>query len=76
MSAGDVVLLRAEETHCSDWPLGCVKEAIESDDGKRRKAQEEVWKDGSKKIFLRPIKELALLVAAEIPKDSSCATTD
>ena len=59
-----------------DWPLECVKEAIQSDDGKAQRTQVEMWKNGSKKIYLQPMKELILLIAAEIPKDSSCTTTD
>ena len=46
-----------------------MKEAIQ-------KAQLELWKDGDNKIFLRPIKELVVLIAAKIPKDSSHVTTD
>jgi len=37
---------------------------MESDDGKVRKAQVEVQRD-DRKTFLRPIKELALLVPSE-----------
>ena len=39
-------------------------EAIQSDDGRVRKAQVEKVKGGAKKTFLRPIRELVLLVPA------------
>lgn len=37
-------------------------EAIESEDGRVRKANVEIARDGEKKVYLRPIKELTLLL--------------
>ena len=64
LRAGDVVLVREEGAFRNDWPIGRVSEAIESDDGRVRKAQVEIVRAGTKKKFLRPIKELVLLVPA------------
>ncbi|KAK2552265.1 hypothetical protein P5673_026796 [Acropora cervicornis] len=64
LTIGDVVLVKEDGAHRGDWPLGRVTEAMESDDGKVRKAQVEVQRD-DRKTFLRPIKELALLVPSE-----------
>ena len=49
-------------------PIGRVLEAIESDDGRVRKAQVKVVTGGTKKTFMRPIKELVLLVPAPAEK--------
>ena len=60
-----MVVLKEVDAHHNDWPLGQIKEPIRSDDGLVRKAHVELWKDGSKKVYLRPIKELILLVAGD-----------
>ena len=39
LTIGDVVLVKEDGAHRGDWPLGRVTEAMESDDGKVRKAQ-------------------------------------
>ena len=62
---GDVILLRDEAEHRNDWPLGRVTEALKSEDGRVRKAKVEIVKDGERKSYLRPIKELILLVPAD-----------
>ena len=62
LHAGDVVLVKEEGAYRNDWPIGRVTEAIRSDDGQVRKAQVEMFREGKKKTFLRPIKELILLV--------------
>ena len=64
LRAGDVVLVREEGAYRNDWPIGRVSEAMESDDGRVRKAQVEVVRGGTMKTFLQPIKELVLLVPA------------
>ena len=64
LRTGDIVLVKEEGAYRNDWPVGRVSEAIESDDGRVRKAQVETVRGGAKKTFLRPIKELVLLVPA------------
>ena len=64
LHTGDVVLAKEEGACRNDWPINRVSEAIESDDGRVRKAQVETVKGGAKKMFLRPIRELVLLVPA------------
>ena len=61
--AQETVLVK-EGAYRNDWPIGRVSEAIASDDGQVRKAQVEVLRGGTTKMFLRPINELVLLVAA------------
>ena len=62
LRVGDIVLLRDDAQHRNNWPLGRVTEAIESEDGSVRKASVEIARDGEKKVYLRPIKELILLL--------------
>ena len=65
LNAGDIVLVKEDGAHRNDWPLGLISEAIKSEDGAVRKAQVLLWRDGKKKTFLRPIKELVLLVPVQ-----------
>ncbi|XP_078380254.1 uncharacterized protein LOC144663213 [Oculina patagonica] len=62
LTTGDIVLVKDEDAHRNDWPLGRITDAIKSEDGEVRKAQVELLKEGIKKTYMRPIKELVLLV--------------
>lgn len=64
LRAGDVVLVREEGAYRNDWPIGRVSEAMESDDGRVRKAQVE-----SKKGPSGDSKKLVLLVPAPAEKE-------
>ena len=64
LTNGDVVLMKEDGAHRNDWPLGRITEAIQSEDGQVRKARVEIIRDGKKKAFLRPVKELVVLVPA------------
>ncbi|XP_048576716.1 uncharacterized protein LOC116603307 [Nematostella vectensis] len=70
LRAGDIILLRDETEHRNDWPLGRVTEAVKSEDGRVRKAKVEVVRDRVKRTYLRPIKELILLIRADDDKES------
>ena len=65
LNAGDIVLVKEDGAHRNNWPLGLISEAIKSEDGAVRKAQVVLWREGKKKTFLRPIKELVLLVPVQ-----------
>ena len=69
LCVGDVVLMRDESQHRNDWPLGRVAEAIRSEDDRVRKVKVEVVRDGERKIYLRPIKELVLLLPDDGAED-------
>ena len=59
---GDIILVGDESQHCNDWPLGRVSEVLRSDNSRVRKAKVNVVRDGERKTYLRPIKELVLLM--------------
>ena len=61
LCVGYIVLVRDESQHCNDWPLGPVSEVLRSDDGRVRKVKVNV-RDGERKTYLSPIKELVLLL--------------
>ncbi|VDI37806.1 Hypothetical predicted protein [Mytilus galloprovincialis] len=60
---GDVVLLRDKTLIRNEWPLGLVIRAFASDDGKVRKTEIRVIRDGKPTVYVRPITELVLLVS-------------
>ena len=59
---GDIILLKNDSDHRNNWPLGLVTNAIESQDGKVRKAEVKICKDGKSCTYTRPITEMVLLV--------------
>ncbi|XP_046547595.1 uncharacterized protein LOC124257539 [Haliotis rubra] len=59
---GDVVLLREKDTVRNEWPIGLVENAIQSEDGKIRKAVIRVIRKNSVLKLTRPITELVLLM--------------
>ena len=63
---GNVVLMQNAQQHRNYWPLGRVGDVIRSKDDRVRKVKVEIVK-GEKKVYLRPIKELILL----LPEDSA-----
>ena len=63
---GAIVLVKEEGAYRNDWPIRRVSEAIESKDGRVRKAQLEIVRGCTKKKFLQPIKELVSLVPAPV----------
>ena len=82
LKPGDVVLMKDEEVHRNNWPIGRITEPEKSGDGQVRKAQVEIIREGKKKTFLRPIKELILLVPAApdhpnhpVPSQVPCCAT-
>ena len=59
---GDLVLLRDTQAARNEWPMALVSSVFPSADGKIRKIQVKVSKEGTTKMFLRPITEVVLLL--------------
>ena len=52
LCVGDVVLMRDEQWHRNNWPLGRVGDMIRSEDSRVRKVKVEIIKKGEKKAYL------------------------
>lgn len=63
LNPGDIVLLKDPESHRNNWPLGMVENAICAKDGRVRKAEVRITKNGLSKIYTRPMTELVLLLS-------------
>ncbi len=57
------MLLKSIQAKRNDWPMGIVLETIPGKDGRVRKVEVKVVKDGSAKVFLRPISDVVLLMS-------------
>ncbi|XP_069830268.1 uncharacterized protein [Dendropsophus ebraccatus] len=62
IKVGDLVLLKDQQAARIEWPMGLIIESIPSDDGKVRKVEVRVARQGTVKTFIRPITELILLL--------------
>lgn len=62
LAVDDIVLMKDEQAHRNNWPLGRVVHAIKSEDGRVRKATVLICRDGQKRTYERPISALVLLV--------------
>lgn len=57
------MLLKDRSVCRTQWPYGIVVRAIQSEDGKVRKVELKVMRDGNPVVYTRPISELILLVS-------------
>ncbi len=62
IQVGDVVLLKDSQTKRNEWPTGLIINTISSQDNKVRKVEVKVVKQGTVKVYLRPVSELILLL--------------
>ena len=62
LEVDDLVIIKDASTHRNNWPLGRVANAIQSADGKVRKAE---VRRADGKIMLRPVKELVFLMTTK-----------
>lgn len=62
ISKGDVVLIKEEDTHRNQWPMGVVDEVFYSKDSKVRKVKVTIVRNGSKLSYVRPICYLVRLL--------------
>lgn len=65
LSEGDVVLLKDAQVKRNEWPVGVVVNAIPSKDSKVRKVDVKVVRQGTQKVYSRPVSEVILLVKGE-----------
>ncbi|XP_024908570.1 uncharacterized protein LOC112486374 [Cynoglossus semilaevis] len=52
------VLLKDSQAHRNEWPMGLVVKTLPSSDNRVRKVEVQIVKDGTAKVFLRPVSEI------------------
>lgn len=62
VNKGDVVLMKEEDTHRNQWPLGVVDEVFYSKDSKVRKVKVTIVRNGCRLSYVRPICYLVRLL--------------
>lgn len=62
LQVGDLVLLKDQQAQRIEWPMGLILKAVPSEDGKVRKVEVKVARQGTVKTFIRPVTELVLLL--------------
>ncbi len=62
LQEGDVVLLKDSNVKRNEWPIGLIVKTIPSSDNRVRKVEVKIIKEGSAKVYLRPISEVVLLL--------------
>ncbi|XP_041420360.1 uncharacterized protein LOC121394190 isoform X2 [Xenopus laevis] len=67
INTGDLVLLKDQHTKRNEWPMGRVTKTFPDKDGKVRKVEIKIARDGSSTLFFRPVTELILLLQSEDP---------
>ncbi|XP_055362121.1 uncharacterized protein LOC114849211 isoform X2 [Betta splendens] len=60
---GDVVLLKDAQVNRNEWPMGVVVKALPSKDNKVRKVEVRIAKEGTVKLFLRPVSDIVVLIS-------------
>ncbi|XP_063758693.1 uncharacterized protein LOC134877201 [Eleginops maclovinus] len=60
---GDVVLLKDSQVSRNEWPMGLVVKTLPSSDNRVRKVELRIVKDGTNKVFLRPVSEIVVLLS-------------
>ena len=65
LSDGDIVMMKDEQAHRNNWPLGRVVNVSRREDGNVRKATVLICRDGQRKTYERPISTLVLLVPSD-----------
>lgn len=60
---GDVVLLKDAQAHRNEWPIGLIVKTLPGSDKRVRKVEVRIVKEGTAKVFLRPISEIVVLLS-------------
>ena len=61
LQVGDVVLLKDSQVRRTEWPTGLVVKTMPSQDDRVRKVEVKIVKQGTPKVYLRPISEVIFL---------------
>lgn len=64
-TVGTVVLMKDSACARNDWPIGIVKREFPGDDGRVRKVDLKVVRNGKTTTYIRPITELVVLLESQ-----------
>lgn len=62
VKVGDVVLLKDGQESRNNWPMGIVTNTLPSKDGNVRKVEVKVTKQGTVKVYARPVSDVIVLL--------------
>ena len=65
LQTGDIVLLKDTQVKRNESPMGAIVGTIPSHDGRIRKVDVKIIRQGTPKVYLRPITEVELLLSRE-----------
>ncbi|CAG2239411.1 unnamed protein product [Mytilus edulis] len=65
LQVGDLILMKDQDTPRNSWPVGLVDRIFPSSDGKIRKVEVAIVKDGKRTTYTRPITELVTLLEVD-----------
>ncbi|XP_052089512.1 uncharacterized protein LOC127726248 [Mytilus californianus] len=65
LQVGDLILMKDQDAPRNSWPVGLVDRVFPSSDGKIRKVEVAIVKDGKRTTYSRPITELVTLLEAD-----------
>lgn len=65
LTVGTVVLMKDNACARNDWPIGIVKRVFHGDDGRVRKVELKVVRNGKTTTYIRPITELVVLLESQ-----------
>lgn len=68
LKEGDIVLMKDNQVKRNEWPMAVIAKVSPSKDGKVRKVDIRISKDGAQKVLSRPITEVVLLWSPEDSK--------
>lgn len=62
LKVGDLVLLKDAQVSRNEWPMGLINNTFPDKDGKVRKVEVKICKNGAFKTYQRPVSETVLLM--------------
>ncbi|KAM3936841.1 uncharacterized protein RB166_001498 [Leptodactylus fuscus] len=65
LQVGDVVLMKDQKVERNAWPMGLISKIFPSEDGRVRKVEVTITRQGDSKTFIRPVSETVLLLPVE-----------
>lgn len=65
LKVGDLVLLKEAQVKRNEWPTGLIVKTLPSRDDQVRKVEVRVMRQGTPKVYTRPVSEVVLLLSQE-----------